>query len=431
LFVLPLRSGSSGNLERVSGGMRLALKRRLWLLLGAAVALTVVLLILNARRPAPRVAVVPITRENLSTSISSNGKVEPISPYSMRAEMDTFVTKVFVNEGQPVHRGQLLLELDDAAELAALNQARAQLSAQQDALRSAQAGGRADERAKVTGAVASADARRDALRQQNAALTKLVAQQAATPAELADNRAQLAAAEADAQQAEKALDEFRRQVALDSEQDALLVEQSRDQVRDLSEKVNSARAIAPADGTLYSLPVHAGDFVHAGDLLAEMADLHKVRVRAFIDEPELGSLEENQTVEITWDALPDRVWTGHTEMIPKEVVPHGTRSVGETLCSVDNSKLELIPNITVDVRILLRERPDVLVVPRGAVAIDGKRRWVYVVEDNRLHQREIHVGIASPVSYEVVSGVTEGDVVALPGEVQLKDKMKIRPVTPE
>jgi HlyD family secretion protein len=415
----------------MSGGTRLALKRRLWLGLGIVVALTVLLLILNARRPAPRVAVVPVTRENLTTSISSNGKVEPIAPYSMRAEMDTYVTRVLATEGQTVHRGQLLVELDDAAELAALDQARAQLATEEDALRSAQAGGRADQRAKFSGDVAAADARRDALRQQNAALTKLVAQQAATPAELADNNAALAAAEAEAQRAEKALAEFRRQAALDAQQNALLVEQARDEVRDLAEKVNSARAIAPADGTLYSLPVHVGDFVHAGDLLGEMADLHKVRVRAFIDEPELGSLEENQTVEITWDALPDRVWTGHTEMVPKEVVPHGTRSVGELLCSVDNDKLELIPNITVDVHILLRERPNVLVVPRGAVAIDGKRRYVYVVEDNRLHQREIHVGIATPVSYEVISGVDEGDQVALPGEVQLKDKMKIRPVTPE
>ena len=179
--------------ERMSGGMRVALKRRLWLVLGIAVALAVLLLILNWRRPAPRVAVVPITRENLSTSISSNGKVEPIAPYSMRAEMDTYVTHVYATEGQAVHRGQLLVELDDAAERAALDQARAQLASEEDALRSAQSGGRADARAKYSGDVAAADARRDALRQQNAALVKLVAQQAATPAELADNRAQLAA----------------------------------------------------------------------------------------------------------------------------------------------------------------------------------------------------------------------------------------------
>src|ERR1700690_495834 len=144
----------------MSGGLRVTLKRRLWLAVGAAAALAVVLLILNARRPAARVAVVPITRETLSTSISSNGKVEPISPYSMRAEMDTFVTRVLATEGQAVHRGQLLIELDDAAELAALNQARAQLATATDALRTAQSGGRADARAKVTGDVASAGGRR-------------------------------------------------------------------------------------------------------------------------------------------------------------------------------------------------------------------------------------------------------------------------------
>ena len=74
----------------------MTLKKRLWLGLGAAATLVVVLLILNWRRPAPRVAVVPITRENLSSTISSNGKVEPIAPHSIRAEMDTFVTRVLV-----------------------------------------------------------------------------------------------------------------------------------------------------------------------------------------------------------------------------------------------------------------------------------------------------------------------------------------------
>jgi len=65
---------------------------------------------------------------------------------------------------------------------------------------------------------------------------------------------------------------------------------------------------APVDGTLYSQPAKAGDFVKLGDLLAEMADLHKVRVRAFIDEPELGALEPNQAVKITW--MPCRIGAG-------------------------------------------------------------------------------------------------------------------------
>ena len=111
----------------------------------------------------------------------------------------------------------------------------------------------------------------------------------------------------------------------------------------------------------------AGDYVKTGDLLAEMADLHRVRVRAFIDEPELGALEPGEPVKISWDALPNRTWSGKTEVIPKQVVARGTRSVGELLCAVDNQDLELLPNINVNVSIHSNERTNVLTVPRAAV----------------------------------------------------------------
>jgi HlyD family secretion protein len=201
----------------------------------------------------------------------------------------------------------------------------------------------------------------------------------------------------------------------------------------LEEKVHDGRIVAPADGTLYSLPAKAGDFVRTGDLLAEMADLHKVRVRAFIDEPELGGLEPGEPVRITWDALPNRTWMGKTQVIPKQVVARGARSVGELLCEVNNDKLELLPNINVNVRINSHERINVLTVPRGTVEADGGQRFVFVVLRNALgvgkatlQKREIRVGIADATNYEVLSGLQEGEMVALPGDVDLKDGMPVR-----
>jgi multidrug efflux pump subunit AcrA (membrane-fusion protein) len=120
-------------------------------------------------------------------------------------------------------------------------------------------------------------------------------------------------------------------------------------------------------------------------------------------------------------------------VIPKQVVPHNTRSVGEVLCSVSNDKLELLPNINVNVRINSRERIGVLSIPRGAVQMDGTHRYVYVITDGtlgvnqtRLEKREIRVGIASATDYEILSGLIEGDKVALPGDVELKDGMAVR-----
>jgi HlyD family secretion protein len=212
----------------------------------------------------------------------------------------------------------------------------------------------------------------------------------------------------------------------------LAVQQAQNDIAALEEKVRQGRIVAPVDATLYALPVKAGDYVKVGNLLAEMADLHKVRVRAFIDEPELGGLEPGLPVRITWDALPNGIWAGKTEIIPKQVVPRNSRSVGELLCSVSNDRLELLPNTNVNVKISLKERFDVVSVPRGTVETEGAKRYVFVVRDgmsnSTLEKREIEVGIGDATSFEVRSGLAGNELVALPGEVDLRDGMKVRVV---
>jgi HlyD family secretion protein len=377
-------------------------------------------------------------RENLVSSISSNGKVEPIAPFVIRAQLNTFVEKVGVIEGQTVKKGQFLLELDVKDAAAKLAEAKEKLLKAQDDLRAAAAGGRTDDAARVAGDLAKAQADRDRLQKNHDVLQRLIKEQAATQDELSTNDLALTKTQAEVTRLTAAKHEFDRSVKLDSGQAALRVQQIQSEVASLEEKVRQGRIVAPADGTLYSLPVRAGDFVKLGDLLAEMADLHKVRVRAYIDEPELGALEENEPVKITWDALPSKTWAGRTEIVPKQVVPHNTRSVGELLCAVSNDKLELLPNINVNVRINSRERIGVLSVPRGAVAAEGGRRYVFVVKRSELgvgkstlEKREIHVGIADATNYEVVSGLQEGDLVALPGDVDLRDGMTVTVITTE
>jgi HlyD family secretion protein len=288
--------------------------------------------------------------------------------------------------------------------------------------------------------LAKAQAERDRLQQANDALQRLVAQQAATKEELAANDLALVKAQAEVARLAAVKQEFDHGVRLDADGIALRVEQLQNETAALESKVRDGRIAAPIDGTLYSLPVKAGDYVKVGDLLAEMADLHKVRVRAFIDEPELGLLEPNQPVKITWDALPNQSWTGKTEVIPKQVVARQTRSVGELLCSVNNDKLQLLPNINVNVRINSKERLNVLSVPRGAVETEAGRRYVFVIKDNQLgvgvgkatlEKREVHVGIADATNYEIVSGLQEGETVALPGEVDLRNGMRVQIVNTE
>jgi HlyD family secretion protein len=381
---------------------------------------------LSGRQPVAKISAVAPIHENLVSSISSNGKVEPIAPFGMRAQLDTFVSKVNVVEGQEVKKGQLLMELDVRDATAQLAEARAKLLRARDDLRTAQGGGRADDAARAAGDLAKAVAERDRLQKIHDALVRLVAKQAATQDELAVNELALARAETEVTRLAGAKKEFGLDLSLSAQRAALQVQQAQSEVAALDDKVSEGRITAADNGTLYSLPVRPGDYVKVGDLLAAMADLHKIRVRAFIDEPELG---------ITWDALPNRTWNGTTEVIPKQVVARNTRSVGELLCAVQNDKLELLPNINVNVQINSRERNNVLSVPRGAVATEGARRFVYVVKNNelsvgqsKLEKREIQVGIADAASYEVLSGLAETDLVALPGDIELRDGMAVKVV---
>ena len=407
------------------------LRNRIVIFLLLAGVLALVLIKVSGRQPVAKISAVTPVRENIIASISSNGKVEPISPFVMRAQLDTFVEKIRVVEGQPVKKGQPLLELNVKDAEAQLAEARSKLLRAQNDLRVANNGGRPDAAAQVVGALSTAVAQRDRLQRSHDALLRLIEQHAATKDELAANDVELTKAQAEVARLTAAKQEFDRGVSLDANQAPLLVRQAQSEVAALEEKVRNGHITAPSDGTLYSLPVKAGDYVRVGDLLAEMADLRKVRVRAFIDEPELGALEPNEPVKITWDALPNRVWMGKTETVPKQVVARGARSVGELLCAVDNDKLELLPNINVNVRINSKERDNVLAVPRGAVEADANQRFVYVVKQGDfgkaiLEKREIHVGIADSTNYEVTGGLQQGEMVALPGDTDLKDGMAVK-----
>jgi HlyD family secretion protein len=403
------------------------IKRKPVTLVLVAALIILIVAVLALRGRAPAVTIVNVAREDLSATVTSNGKVEPISPTVARAEFPTFVDRVMATEGQSVRRGQLILTLDAADVRSQMAQARADLLSAQNDLRNARAGGAPDQVAQLDGDLQAAQLQVKGLESDEKSLEGLVAKQAATQDELSRCQSSLAKARANLQALQAKKQDLTQRASAIVQGADLRVSQARELVHSLEDKVRSATVTAPADGTLYSLPVHAGDYVKLGDTLAEMADLRHVRVRAFVDEPDLGSLETNQKVLVTWDAKPGRTWTGRTEEVPKQVVPRGMRSVGELPCSIDNDRLELLPNTNVQVLIMVRERHGAVVVPRAAVQEDNGNRYVFVFADDKVHRRDISIGVASASKYEVVSGLTTNDRVALPGERKLRDGMEIRP----
>jgi multidrug efflux pump subunit AcrA (membrane-fusion protein) len=164
---------------------------------------------------------------------------------------------------------------------------------------------------------------------------------------------------------------------------------------------------------VYALPVKQGGFVTSGDLLLQVADLRKVLVRAFVDEPDVGRLVPGDPLDVTWDAIPGRVWRATVSAVPSTVKLHGTRNVGETTSIVDNKDLRLLPNINVGVTIVVAEHDNALVVPREAVRMEDSKPYVLQVSGHELKRRDVETSLSSLTQVEITRGLSAKDVVAI------------------
>src|SRR5277367_1243540 len=215
--------------------MERKLRNRIVIFLLLAGVVAFVLVRLSGRQPVAKISAVTPSRQNIVSSINSNGKVEPITPYVMRAQLDTFVERIYATEGQAVKKGQPLLELNVKDVAAQLAEAKVKLLRAQEDLRAAKAGGRTDDAARVAGDLAKAQADRDRLQRNHDALVRLIAQQAATKDELATNDLALAKAQAELTRLTAAKQEFDRGVRLDANRAALQVEEAESQVAALED----------------------------------------------------------------------------------------------------------------------------------------------------------------------------------------------------
>ena len=185
---------------------------------------------------------------------------------------------------------------------------------------------------------------------------------------------------------------------------------------------------SPIAGTVYALPVARYDYINAGELLISVADLHKLRVRAFFDEPVIGSLAQGETVTIVWDAKPDRVWHGHVVQAPTTITNVGARNVGECLISVDDANGDLLPNTNVTVTVTTLQRFGVLSLPREALHTEGASNFVYKIVAGKLVRTPVSVGVVNLTRIEITGGLSAGDVIALgpTTDAELRDGLAVR-----
>ena len=382
------------------------------------------------RKQAPvEVPFAKAARETIVSTLTTNGKVEPVQWASARAERAGVIQKVFVQRGQEVARGAALVQLDVTAagsQLAAADAQIAQAQAQEQVVRQ---GGPKLNRTQIEGELAAAQVDLHNAQRDYDSIQRLVAKQAAPRHELESLRQRVEQAQLQIQALQQ------RRAALVSPADLPV---AKAKVNEAESSADYARRTlaqsvirAPIPGTVYQFDLRLGAFVNPGDLVANIGRLEQVRVIVYVDEPDLGRVSVGMPVTVTWDAMPGRKWKGAVDKLPTQVVALGSRQVGEVGCIIDNPDRDLLPGTNINAEIQSKVVQNALIIPTAALHRERGTTAVFVLlPGEHVAKREIKIGVTSYTKAQVVEGLLESDSVALPTDKPIKTDARVKATYP-
>jgi HlyD family secretion protein len=403
------------------------MKLRFWLSLFALAIVALVWQLVSWRNQPLEVPFAKAIHETIVSSVATNGKVEPVEWAVARAERSGAVTKILIRRGQRVSQGDVLVELDATEAQTDLTIANARISQAHAELDVLAKGGRSADLADISSNLERLKLDLDTAQKEHDALARLQSKEAATKYEVSS--------------AEQRIESIKLQMKSWNDRKAALVGasdrtsaearlQDAQAAAHLAEaRIQMSAVKAPVGGTIYQFDLKQGAFLTAGDAVASIGLLDRVDVTVYVDEPDLGRVMKGMTVAITWDALPGRQWKGTVDKTPTQIVANGSRQVGEVICLIQNPDMDLLPGTNVNAEIRSESVENALTIPKEAVRRESNQTGVFTLAGDRIVWRKITLGVNNTTRTQV-SGLNDGDPVALPTEKPLKDGMQVKPVFP-
>ncbi len=373
--------------------------------------LALVALVAAMSRPkAPSVQTAAVRRSSLLVPVQCDGTLEPPPGGELRAAEAATVAELFVQNGVRVRTGTPLVRLENTDLSHKALEARSE-ALRLEAERASTASDLADleQQEKHAARIFEGDSRL----LSSGAITKMAYESDELALSQARDRANAARA---------------RLSALDGAGKGApsRLELARQSAADLERRAAALTVRAPADGLVYGLPRRVGEAVAAGEVVANVIDAEHRRLRARVDQPDLPQTAVGQRLVVAFDGLPGLKWDGRVTFVDPGLREVGGREVGEVLGEIADPQVRLPSNAAVDVQIITGEKSGALVVPRASVFRDGDRRYVYVLDSGRARRKDVTIGLLGLTEVEVAGGLSEKDVVILPGAVALSDGARVR-----
>ncbi|MBV8519688.1 MAG: efflux RND transporter periplasmic adaptor subunit [Acidobacteria bacterium] len=369
-----------------------------WVVGGVIAAAVIAIVIFSIQGGGPKgekVYTEPAARRTISAVVTAPGQIDPKVKVNISAHIVGKIERLYFNEGDPVKRGQKLVELEKYLYVAQRDRLTAELASRRVEVQRARA------------ALATAKAAFN--RAQNLANQGIQAQELFDQTRLAYDNA--TAAYAAAQQGVSEAEAGLRQAATDLERTTI---------------------VSPIDGKVVQLNAHEGEVVvtgtmnNPGSVIAVIADLSEILVEAEVGETEVVGIRVGQEASIKVDAVADKEYRGHVVEIGSSAEVRQGAGSGvryfDVKVAIDNSDERLRPGMTSQVSIVTSSAPNAVSVPIQAVlerTTSGdeddenapKKKVVYLATGNKAKQVDVQTGISDATHVVVLSGINAGDAV--------------------
>ncbi len=287
------------------------------------------------------------------------GTIKAVHETTIGSKLLARVVEVNLRAGQPVHEGDVLVRLDDADLRAKLQQAQAALSA-----------------AEAAHSQAAADEKRFAALLKSNAVSRQDYEKTATAVK---------STEADLRRAQEVVNEV--QVTLEW-----------------------ATVRSPMDGTVIDKKVSAGDLVAPGQMLVTLFDPKRMQLVASVRESLAQRLEVGQSIGVDIEGMRKKFIGTISEIVPEAQAASRAFQVKVTGPCPPGVYSGMFARLLIPL-----DDEQVLVVPREAIRNVGQLELVDVVEKGRASRRAIRTGRTFDDTVEVLSGLRQGEQVAVAG----------------
>ena len=326
------------------------------------------------------VEVTKVAFERVEHYLEAVGSFLPEDEVTISTEVEGIIKKRFVDEGDQVKRGDVLIKIDD-------EKFRLQVEETEASLREAEA--------------TLKNAKGSLSRMEQLLSEKVV----------------------DQQRYDDTFTKFHLGKAM--------VENVRAKLKRYQRSLNDTEIVAPLDGVVSERMGSEGEYVKVGAELLKVVEINPLKLTFTLPEKFSGQVRMGQTVAVKAKAFPGEVFTGSVYFI-SPTVNLATRTL-EVKAKVENKDYRLKPGFFVDVKLLTDVNEQAMVLPEGAVVMREEQFVVLTVQGEKIQFKSVIPGKRFERKVEILEGVGRDDIMVVSGLSELTEgsKVSIAPSTPQ